>query len=470
MAKNSDFARGIDWTLVLIYLVLVLMGWTNIYAAVYNEQHHSIFDITQRYGMQMLWIVAAFILAIFILAIDSKFYYVFAYPLFILSILLLLSVFVFGKEVNGNKSWILIGGIGGIQPSEFVKVTTALALARLVSTYGFTFKNIYGYLKVGAILGIPIVIILAQPDVGSVMVFVVLTLMLYREGMSGWVLVIMGFLVLLFVCSLKFSLLAVMIGLILVGLAALYLQIRKWLTVAAVASVVATVSLTLFFVSKYMSLGISAYWSVLIGVLAIFPPAIIYALRNKLKSIYFILLFLLLGAGISYSIGYVFNNVLENHHQNRVKDLLGIESDPLGFGYNLNQSKVAIGSGGFLGKGYLQGTQTKYNFVPEQSTDFIFCTVGEEWGFVGSAVVIGLFAILLLRIQQTAERQKQAFARIYGYGVLSILFFHFVINISMTIGLFPVIGIPLPFFSYGGSSLWSFTILLFIFIKISSDR
>jgi len=442
----------------------------NIYAAVYNEEHHSIFDITQRYGMQMLWIGAAIVIAIFVLAMDSKFYYVFAYPLYILSILLLLSVFVIGKEINGNKSWILIGGLGGIQPSEFVKVTTSLALARLISTYGFTFKSLSGYLKTGAILGLPMLIILAQPDVGSLMVFVVLTLMLYREGMSGWVLIIMAFMAMLFILSLKLSMLAIMIGLVIISLVALFFLLRRGGAVVAAAFTIAALSVSIFYISQFWGIRIEPYLSVVAATLALFPVAIIYILRNKIRKLYFVLIFFVVSAGLSYSVDYVFNNVLETHHQARIKDLLGIESDPLGFGYNLNQSKVAIGSGGFLGKGYLQGTQTKYNFVPEQSTDFIFCTVGEEWGFVGSAVVIGLFVILLFRIQRTAERQKQAFARIYGYGVLSILFFHFVVNISMTIGLFPVIGIPLPFFSYGGSSLWSFTILLFIFIKISSDR
>ncbi len=442
----------------------------NIYAAVYNEEHHSIFDITQRYGMQMLWIGAAIVIAIFVLAMDSKFYYVFAYPLYILSILLLLSVFVIGKEINGNKSWILIGGLGGIQPSEFVKVTTSLALARLISTYGFTFKSLSGYLKTGAILGLPMLIILAQPDVGSLMVFVVLTLMLYREGMSGWVLIIMAFMAMLFILSLKLSMLAIMIGLVIISLVALFFLLRRGGAVVAAAFTIAALSVSIFYISQFWGIRIEPYLSVVAATLALFPVAIIYILRNKIRKLYFVLIFFVVSAGLSYSVDYVFKNVLETHHQARIKDLLGIESDPLGFGYNLNQSKVAIGSGGFLGKGYLQGTQTKYNFVPEQSTDFIFCTVGEEWGFVGSAVVIALFVILLFRIQRTAERQKQAFARIYGYGVLSILFFHFVVNISMTIGLFPVIGIPLPFFSYGGSSLWSFTILLFIFIKISSDR
>ena len=470
MAKKGDFAKGIDWTLVLIYLLLVFMGWVNIYAAVYNEEHHSIFDLTQRYGMQMLWIAAAVVIAIFTLAMDSKFYYVFAYPLYALSILLLLSVFVLGREVNGAKSWIFIGGIGGIQPAEFVKVTTALALARLVSTYGFTFKGYMGYLKAGAILGLPMLIILAQPDVGSVMVFVALTLMLYREGMTGWVLVLMAFAAMLFILTLKLSMLTIIIGLVIISLVSLFLLLRRGAMLVAVAFGIAGLTVAIFYIASALDFKVEAYQALITSVVLAFPVGVVYALRHKFRAIFLVMLFFITSAGLAYSVDYVFDNVLEPHHQARIKDLLGIESDPLGWGYNLNQSKVAIGSGGFLGKGFLQGTQTKYNFVPEQSTDFIFCTVGEEWGFVGSAVVIALFVVLLFRIQRTAERQKQAFARIYGYGVLSILFFHLVVNISMTIGLFPVIGIPLPFFSYGGSSLWSFTLLLFIFIKISSDR
>ena len=409
-------------------------------------------------------------IAIFTLAMDGKFYYVFAYALFALSILLLLSVFVLGREVNGAKSWIFIGGLGGIQPAEFVKVTTVLALARLMSSYDFTFKGFMGYLKVGAILGLPMIIILAQPDVGSVMVFLALTLMLYREGMSGWVLILMAFAAMLFILTLKLSMLTIMIGLAIIALTSIYFLLKRGLVIIGFAAALAALSVSIFFITKSMHFGVEAYIAVIIAVLMFFPVAIIYALKQKIRSIYFVLVFFVTSAGLAYSVDYVFDNVLEPHHQSRIKDLLGIESDPLGWGYNLNQSKVAIGSGGFIGKGFLQGTQTKYNFVPEQSTDFIFCTVGEEWGFLGSAVVIGLFVALLFRILRTAERQKQAFARMYVYGVLSILFFHLVVNIAMTIGLFPVIGIPLPFFSYGGSSLWSFTILLFIFIKISSDR
>jgi len=470
VSRKSDFASGIDWTLVFIYLLLVFMGWMNIYAAVYSEEHQSIFDLSQRYGMQMLWIAAAIVLAIFILAMDGKFYYVFAYALYFLSLLLLLSVFVLGREVNGAKSWIFIGGLGGIQPAEFVKVTTVLALARFMSNYDFSFKSFMGYAKVAALIGIPMLIILAQPDVGSVLVFLALTLMLYREGMSGWVLVIMAFMAILFILTLKFPMLAIIIGLVVIALVSLYLLQRKGLIIAILTAAIAVLSVSIFYIARSFDFKLEAYISVIAAVLMLIPAAVVYALKAKLRYIYFVLVFFFTSATLAYSVDYVFDNVLESHHQSRLKDMLGIESDPLGWGYNLNQSKVAIGSGGFLGKGYLQGTQTKYNFVPEQSTDFIFCTVGEEWGFVGSAVVIGLFVLLLLRIQRTAERQRQAFARIYGYGLMSILFFHLAVNIGMTIGLFPVIGIPLPFFSYGGSSLWSFTALLFIYIKISSER
>ncbi len=470
MARRSDFARGIDWQLVFIYLLLVFMGWLNIYAAVYNESHQSIFDFTQRYGMQLLWIAAALVLAIFILAIDSKFFYVFAYPLYGVTILLLVAVLIFGKEVNGAKSWIFIGKVGGLQPSEFAKVGAVLALARLVSTYGFTFKKIGGYIRVGAILALPMGLILLQPDAGSVLVFFALTLMLYREGMSGWIIALMAFMVMLFIFSLKFGVLIVTMGLLVISIVALWLIIRKSPLVTGIALGIAALSVGLYYLGRLAGISISPLMSILVSAAAVSPVALYHAYKTKMLSLLMVVVFFFSSVGFGYSVDYVFHNVLEKHHQDRIMDMLGIASDPLGWGYNLHQSKVAIGSGGLFGKGYLQGTQTKFNFVPEQSTDFIFCTVGEEWGFMGSLVVIGLFVLLFLRIQKLAERQKQTFSRMYGYGLLSILFFHVVINIGMTIGLVPVIGIPLPFFSYGGSSLWSFTVLLFIFIKLNTER
>ncbi|HUX54392.1 MAG TPA: rod shape-determining protein RodA [Williamwhitmania sp.] len=470
MARRSEFAKGIDWQLVFIYMLLVFMGWLNIYAAVYNDGHQSIFDFTQRYGMQLLWIAAAFILAIFILAIDSKFFFVFAYPLYGISILMLIAVLIFGKEINGARSWIFIGKLGGIQPSEFAKVTAVLALSRLVSTYGFTFKKFSGYLKVSAILALPMLLILLQPDAGSVLVFFALILMLYREGLSGWIIAMMALSVVLFVFSLKFGVLAVAVSLLVVTMVALWLIIRKSTLVAGIAIGITMLSVGLYYLSRMVGFTLSPLMAILVSVTVVSPVALYHAYKAKMLSLLMVVVFFFTSLGFSYSVNYIFNNVMEQHHRDRIEDLLGIASNPLGWGYNLHQSKVAIGSGGFFGKGYLQGTQTKFNFVPEQSTDFIFCTVGEEWGFVGSLTVIGLFVLLFIRIQRLAERQKQAFSRMYGYGVLSILFFHVVVNISMTIGLMPVIGIPLPFFSYGGSSLWSFTALLFIFIKLNTDR
>jgi rod shape determining protein RodA len=470
MARRNEFVKGIDWQLVFIYMLLVFMGWLNIYAAVYNEGHQSIFDFTQRYGMQLIWIAAAFVLAIFILAIDSKFFYVFAYPLYGISILMLVAVLFFGKEINGARSWIFIGKIGGIQPSEFAKVAAVLALSRLVSTYGFTFKKFSGYLKVGAILAVPMLLILLQPDAGSVLVFFALILMLYREGLSGWIIVMMALAAVLFVFSLKFGVLAVAVGLLAVTMVVLWLIIRKSALVTGIAFGITLLSVGLYYASRMIGFAISPLIAILVSVAVVSPVALYHAYKAKMLSLLMVVVFFFTSIGFSFSVNYIFNNVLEQHHRDRIEDMLGIASNPRGWGYNLHQSKVAIGSGGFFGKGYLQGTQTKFNFVPEQSTDFIFCTVGEEWGFVGSLGVIGLFVLLFIRIQRLAERQKQAFSRMYGYGVLSILFFHVFVNISMTIGLMPVIGIPLPFFSYGGSSLWSFTALLFIFIKLNTDR
>jgi len=395
MARKSDFGKGIDWQLVFIYLLLVFMGWLNIYAAVYNESHQSIFDFTQRYGMQLIWIAAALVLAIFILAIDSKFFYVFAYPLYAISIVLLVAVLIFGKEVNGARSWIFIGKLGGIQPSEFAKVAVVLALAKLVSVYGFTFNKISSYFRVGAILALPMGLIMIQPDAGSVLVFFALTLMLYREGMSGWILVIMVFAVVLFVTSLKLGVLVVAIGVLVMSLVALWLIIRKTSLVVGVASGFVLLTVGIYYLGQIARLPITLFVAGVVSAAAISPIALYHAYKSKMLSLLMIVIFFFTSVGFSYSVNYIFNNVLEQHHRDRIEDLLGIASDPLGWGYNLHQSKVAIGSGGFFGKGYLQGTQTKFNFVPEQSTDFIFCTVGEEWGFLGSLTIIGLLFFFL---------------------------------------------------------------------------
>jgi rod shape determining protein RodA len=415
MRKQKSIFENIDWLIVGIYLALVLIGWVNIYAAVYNEDHKSILDISQNYGRQMIWISTSLVLAIFILVIDGKFFEAFAYPIYGFVLLILVAVLLFGREVAGSKSWFEIGAFR-LQPAEFAKFATNMALAKYLSTVNINMKDFRTKLVAGTFIIIPIAMILLQNDTGSALVFCSFIFVLYREGLSQNVLIIGFFAVLLFVLA---------------------LMVSKIIIVSVLAG---------------------------IAVLAI------ALLRKTRKNIITVSVILALAAGVVFSVDYFFQNVLEPHQKQRINVLLGKDTDLKGAGYNVNQSLIAIGSGGLTGKGFLNGTQTKFDFVPEQSTDFIFCTVGEEWGFLGSLVILGLFTALLYRILFIAERQKSDFTRIYAYGVASILFIHLMVNIGMTIGLLPVIGIPLPFLSYGGSSLWSFTILLFILVKLDSYR
>jgi rod shape determining protein RodA len=391
------------------------MGWLSIYAAVYNNEHSSIFDMSQSYGKQLLWIVTSLVLGLMIILTDAKFFNAFAYPIYIGTILLLVIVLFTGTEIAGSKSWFQIGEFR-IQPAEFAKFATNLALAHFLSALDFDSRKRKSQIIPLIILAVPSLLILFQNDTGSAIVYASLALVLYRQGMPGNILLI----------GVATAILAIMV-----------LMFDHFIVIAVVAALLIGF---IFFIRRT--------WQNILKVVGIFIVATLFIL----------------------SVDYAFQNVLELHQKTRINVLLGKQIDLKGAGYNVNQSKIAIGSGGFWGKGFLKGTQTKFNFVPEQSTDFIFCTVGEEWGFVGSMVVILLFMALIVRIIMMAERQRSDFSRIYGYGVASILFFHFFVNIGMTIGLMPVIGIPLPFFSYGGSSLWAFTILLFIFIKMDSNR
>jgi len=415
LRQRKGIFDNIDWVIIALYFSLVLIGWVNIYAAVYNESHHNIFDITQKYGRQLIWITTSLIIIFTILMIDAKFYNAFSIPLYIFSIFLLVVVLFLGKEVAGARSWFQLGSFA-FQPSELAKVTTALALARYVSSSSFNIKGKKAKIYIALLIGAPMILIYLQNDTGSALVYFSFLLVLFREGLSGKIMIT---------------------GMIIIILSVIALLVNKFI-------------ITGFF-----------------ALVMLFAIMIIH--RRKTMVVKLIGLFII-ATGFIFSVEYAFENMLEPHQQTRVNVLLGKEVDLRGAGYNVNQSKIAIGSGGFTGKGFLNGTQTKYDFVPEQSTDFIFCTVGEEWGFLGSLVVIALYIGLLLRIIMVAERQRSIFSRIYGYGVASILFFHFAINIGMTIGLAPVIGIPLPFFSYGGSSLWAFTILLFIFIRLDESR
>jgi rod shape determining protein RodA len=415
LRKENSILQNIDWQIVVIYLVLVVFGWLNIYAAVYNEEHKSIFDLSQNYGKQMIWILTSFVIALGVLVVDGKFYPAFSYPMYLLAIFMLLLVYLFAPEVKGAKSWLEIGSFK-LQPSEFAKFATNMAIAKYLSTMNIRMQDPRTKFITFSMIIVPIAFILLQNDTGSALVYFSFIFVLYREGLSGNVL-LLGFLgALLFVLALLID---------------------------------------------------KVYLISVIGIIAFF---FFMSSRKKWQNIVVILAFAALASGVVFSVGFVFENVLEPHQKKRIEVLLGKEEDLRGAGYNVNQSKIAIGSGGFFGKGFLEGTQTKFAFVPEQSTDFIFCTVGEEWGFFGSIITIGLFALLITRIIIVAERQRSTYTRIYGYGVASILFFHLMINIGMTLGLAPVIGIPLPFLSYGGSSLYGFTILLFIFVKLDSYR
>ncbi len=469
MQERNSTLGGLDWPTIFIYLALVFMGWMNIYAAVYSDEHNSILDFTQRYGMQLIWIILAFALALVILLIDRRVYFVFAYFFYGLALLLLISALFFGRVVNGAHSWLQIGS-AGIQPAEFAKFATILALAKLVGVYNFKILQPSSILKISIIILLPAFIIILQNDTGSAMVYGALILVLYREGIPNWFMLFLVFMVFIFILVIIASnaLILILLFCSTILLFAIYGDKQK--EVISYALSTAIFGLVLYFTLNYLGYKISSTYIILTSMIIGIPIALVYAFFRRIRLIYFLTLFLVITTVFALSVDYGYHRILPIHQQKRINDLLGIEADPQGWGYNVNQSKIAIGSGGFWGKGFLGGTQTKFNFVPEQSTDFIFCTVGEEWGFVGSTVVLSLFVILLLRLIMIAERQREAFAKVYGYGVASIIFFHVAVNVGMTIGLFPVIGIPLPFFSYGGSSLWAFTILLFIFIKLDSSR
>ena len=416
--RNQIIGR-IDWLTVLIYLALVLIGWFSIFSAKYDELHPSIFDFSKEYGKQLIWIGAALLFGFIILLIDAKFFNAFSLWIYVLVLVTLVMVLAYGKVTKGATSWIEFGPIK-FQPSEFAKMATALALAGYLDRLDVDLRKRKDQLICAAIILIPMALVLLQNDTGSALVFVSFIFVLYREGMpgAGWLMVIGVVAALLFVFTLVWSqkIMFIILGALL-ALTLLYLFMNKKRNV-------------------------------------IVPAVLVFAIAF----------------GMVFSVDYAFNKVLQEHQRNRVLVLLGQLDDPKGVGYNVYQSKIAIGSGGFAGKGFLQGTQTKYDFVPEQHTDFIFCTIGEEGGFLGTAAVVLLYVALLLLIIILAERQRSTFSRVYGYGIAGIFFVHVAINIGMTIGLMPVIGIPLPFLSYGGSSMLAFTIMLAIFVKQDANR
>ena len=467
-SRSNNLLANIDWVSILLYLLLVLIGWLNIYAAVYDENHSSILDISQKYGKQLIWIGAAFVLAFLVLLTDSKFFTTFSMVIYGIMIFLLIAVLFFGTETKGARSWFEVGDFR-IQPAEFAKFATNLAIAYVMSRHNFKVMRFSSLLTIGLILALPAGLIILQNDTGSALVYSSFILVLFREGLHGSILLLCFVAAAIFIMALLYSPFTVLLVIIGGTLIAFYYyrhDIRELFQIILFIGCV----FGLFVLIKWMfNLSISDYYMLLIVYVIASITAIYPIYKRKMKNMITLLLISWLCVGAAPSVNYAFDH-LQPHQQNRINELLGIKVDPKGTGYNVTQSKIAIGSGGLLGKGFLQGTQTKLNFVPEQSTDFIFCTVGEEWGFVGSTFVIALLAVFILRIIKLAERQRSSFSRIYGYGVASILFFHVAVNIGMTIGMAPVIGIPLPFFSYGGSSLWSFTILIFIFLRLDANR
>lgn len=415
MTTRNNIVGKIDWWLLAIYLILAAIGISTIYAAAFNENNPSIFDMSQHYGKQALFLVLSLFMGLIIMLIDAKFFNTFAYVIYGISILLLIYVLVAGSTIAGSRSWIQFGGFS-FQPSEFAKFGTALAVAHYLGDINTDFSKFKTQMIAYVLVLFPMMLVLLQGDAGSALVFLVFILVFYREGMSG--------------------------NILLIGLAAVVLFL-----------------LTLYF-SK---------WYVLIGLAVLFAVMMFFIERNK-KNIWKLIAIFSVAAVMVFSVDFFFYKVLKQHQRTRINIILGVEKDIYGVGYNLHQSKIAIGSGGFSGKGYMQGTMTKYNFVPEQHTDFIFCTIGEEFGFIGSFVLLSLYLALLMRIIWLAERQRSSFSRIYGYAIASIIFFHLFVNIGMTIGLMPVIGIPLPFLSYGGSSLLMFSLMFFVFLKQDANR
>jgi rod shape determining protein RodA len=469
MKRQVNILTTIDWLSVFLYIALVAFGWLNIFSVNYSFEDITFFSLKHRYTMQLTWILVSLVIILIIFALDARIYSLIAYPVYGFGLLILLAVLVVGTTINDSKSWIVIGPIS-LQPAEFAKTATILALARFLSGFNVKISRRKDILITLAILALPALLIMAQPDFGSTIVYGIVLLVLYREGLPGWILVVIISLSVLFLLTLMLTQFTILI--ILTSLAVIAFALINRRTIYFVSSILIFGAFVLLFVllNHYGILSLNKYQILVLIMVFVSVIAVILTLSMQIKGVYALLFSLILALGFTYSVDFVFHNIMKEHQRNRVNVMLGLKSDPYGYEYNVRQSKIAIGSGGFSGKGFMQGTQTKFKFVPEQSTDFIFCTVGEEWGFLGSFGLILVYAGLLIRLIFLAERQRSKFSRIYGYGVASILFFHFAVNIGMTIGLFPVIGIPLPFLSYGGSSLLAFTILLFIFLKLDSSR
>ncbi len=461
-----------DIPLVVSWLLLIFIGWINIFASIYSEEHSSIFDMSQRYGMQFIWIITAMVLAVCILYVfNPKIYSVLSPPIYFFVCILLVAVIFFGKEVNGSNSWFRFGPVS-FQPAEISKISTSLFLAHLMSKYSFKLTRLKDAVSVALAILVPMAIIVMEKETGSALVYCGFIFLLYREGLSGWFLIFGILSIVMFVVTLAVSPLAALIILfVLSGIVNGIYTRRLWMHIGILipsATLLGFLPAIMGKIAPEFPVEVEYMALVLMAIPAIF--SIVKFSGKRMKHLKYLITGFICSIILVFSVQFIFNNILQHHQRERIENLLGIKEDLMGAGYNVHQSKIAIGSGGFTGKGFLNGTQTKFDFVPEQSTDFIFCTVGEEWGFMGSVLVVSIYMFLITRLIVLSERQKDRFARIYGYCVACCFFMHFFINIGMTMGLVPVIGIPLPLLSYGGSSLWSFTILLFIFIKLDMER
>lgn len=466
--RTSPFA-GVDFGTVLLYLLIVLAGWVSITAASYEEGVADLFSFSHFYMKQLMWMGLAWVAGLVVLLLDGRFFHMFAYPAYFAGLALLVAALLFGREVNGAKAWFEFGSVR-VQPVEFAKIATALALARVMSTYTFSIDRPGDLVKVGAVICIPLFIIILQNDTGSGIVLGSFLFVLYREGLNKWLCIPVLLVATLFIVSFLLAPTTLLVLLLLVCTLSEAMMSGRWRSrIVYLASVALATILLCPLVARLFPEAITLYTSLLIATLLSLVVVGIYAYRNLLGHL-FIIMALGIGALIFLpTTDYIFHSILKQHQRNRILSFLGIINDPLGTDYNVNQAKIAIGSGGLTGKGFLQGTQIKYGFVPERHTDFIFCTVGEEWGFLGAAAVLTLLCLLILRLMRMGERQQEPFGRIYCYCVASILLFHVLVNVGMTIGLMPVMGIPLPFMSYGGSSLIAFTLLVFIAIRLDAS-
>lgn len=478
--RRVSLWKSVDWVSIVFYLLLIICGWFSVCGASYNYGDTDFLSFGTRAGKQLMWILCSFGLGFVLLMIEERIYDMFSYVMYVGMLLLLVATIFVARDVKGSHSWISLGPVS-LQPAEFAKFATALVLAKYMNSYSFNMRKLKSALILALLILLPLGIIILQRETGSALVYLAFFFMLYREGMPGAILFSGVCAVIYFIVGIRFGDVMItgtstpigqfsVLSMILIFAGGMvWVYMKRWPPVRNIIGISVSVTLLAYLFSRYV-ISFNLVWVLLPLCLIATGYLAFLSLTERNKGYLLISIFTLASVGFLFSSNYVFNNVLEPHQQIRIKVVLGMEEDLTGAGYNVNQSKIAIGSGGLYGKGFLNGTQTKLKYVPEQDTDFIFCTVGEEQGLIGSSIVLILFLILILRLIVLSERQSSAFGRVYGYSVVSIFVFHLFINVGMVLGLTPVIGIPLPFFSYGGSSLWGFTTLLFIFLRIDAGR